>query len=269
MRDERSQTEVGGRRIGWRSVGEGDPLLLVNGYAATAADWDPTFLAGLAASHRIICPDNRGMGESELGGPGELTVEAMAEDLEAVLDALEVESAPVVGWSMGGYAVQALAARASERVSAMALLSTDPGGSAAVRADPEVWSRLTDHSGTPREQASRLIALLFPADVAAEIDRQFGGVVAEARAALDPEALSAQEAVMDAWHAEDQPEPGADLSAVLIAHGTEDVVIPPANADALAAHWWDSNAERFEGGGHGFMAQEPERLANLIGSFLE
>ena len=59
--------EVEGRRFAWRTVGEGPALLLVNGYAATAADWDPTFLAGLAESFEVICPDNRGIGSSELG----------------------------------------------------------------------------------------------------------------------------------------------------------------------------------------------------------
>jgi haloacetate dehalogenase len=58
--------EVEGRRLAWRAAGDGPPLLLVNGYAATGADWDPSFLAELAATQRLICPDNRGMGESEL-----------------------------------------------------------------------------------------------------------------------------------------------------------------------------------------------------------
>jgi pimeloyl-ACP methyl ester carboxylesterase len=105
----------------------------------------------------------------------------MASDLEALLDALEIERLTVVGWSMGGYVAQRLARRAPGRVVALGLISTDPGGPAAVPARPETWAALVDHSGTPREQASRLISLLFPPAVAAEIDRQFGEVVAAAR----------------------------------------------------------------------------------------
>jgi pimeloyl-ACP methyl ester carboxylesterase len=48
-----SEIEVGGRRLAWRTVGEGPELLLVNGYAATGADWDPVFLAGLGESHQV------------------------------------------------------------------------------------------------------------------------------------------------------------------------------------------------------------------------
>lgn len=244
------------------------PLLLINGYAATAADWDPTFVAALERSFELILPDNRGVGDAAVGElDGPLTIEAMAADLEALLDARRIEKLPVAGWSMGGFIAQALAARAPRRVEALVLLSTDPGGPDAVLADPAVWAQLTDNSGTPREQATRLISLLLPPSVAIEIDRQFGDVVAAARAELSPSALSAQVGAMDAWHASEQP--AADgAPPVLIAHGSEDIVIPPRNSDGLAARWPNNRLERFAGGGHAFMAQEPKRLADLITSFL-
>jgi pimeloyl-ACP methyl ester carboxylesterase len=239
------------------------PLLLINGYAATGKDWDPGFLDALGRSHRVIRPDNRGMGGAELGEE-ELTIDLMAADIERLLDAEGVERLPVAGWSMGGFVAQQLARRAPARVAALALLDTDPGGAISVPAAPEVWERLVDHSGTPREQASRLIALLFPPPLAAEIDRQFGDLVAAAREQLSPAALRAQEAAMEAWH-RDEPAPAAvaDLP-VLVLHGTEDVVIPPANALALAERWPGAHVELFEGCGHALMAQEPERVAELI-----
>lgn len=266
----RSQSiEIERRRLAWRSLGSGPPLLLLNGYAATAADWDPEALAVLTRSFELICPDNRGVGDSQLGDPEELTIDAMAADFEALLDALAIERLPVVGWSMGGFVAQRLAARAPGRVAALGLLATDPGGPAAVRAEPRVWELLTDHSGTPREQATRLLSVLFPSPVAAEMDRQFGDLMASARAVLSPAALLAQEAAMAGWHDEDQPRTNADPLPVLVACGSEDVVIPPANAEALSDRWPGCRIERFPGGGHAFMAQEPQRLADLIASFLQ
>ncbi|HEV7770463.1 MAG TPA: alpha/beta hydrolase [Solirubrobacterales bacterium] len=264
--------EIEGRHFAHHAVGAGPQLLLINGYAATAADWDPTMLAGLARSFELICPDNRGVGDSELGGEP-LTIDGMAADLEGLLDTLGLERVPVVGWSMGGFVAQRLVQRAPKRVERLALLSTDAGGPGAVLAAPEDWGRLTDHSGTSREQASRLISLLFPPPVAAEIDRQFGEVVAAARAELSLQALAAQEAAMDSWHAEDGSGPagapeGAGALSVLIAHGSEDVVIPVANAAVLADHWPGAEVELFAGGGHAFMAQEPQRIAELLISFL-
>jgi pimeloyl-ACP methyl ester carboxylesterase len=260
--------EIGGRRFAWRTLGSGKPLLLVNGYAATSADWDPTLLRTLAGSRRLICPDNRGMGASELGDPFELTIDAMAADLERLLDALDLERVAVAGWSMGSYVAQRLAIRSPERVDALVLLASAPPGPAAVAADPLVWAQLTDHSGTPREQASRLISLLFPPDVAPQIDREFGEVVAAARAELSPGALAAQERALVAWHTEAQPLPGVGSPPVLAICGIEDVVVPPQNADALAARWPGTHVERIGGGGHAFMAQQPERVAESILDFL-
>jgi len=228
--------EIEGRRFGWTAAGKGPPLLLVNGYAATAADWDPAFLGQLAEGFEVLCPDNRGFGDSELGEPGELSVEAMAADLEALLDALEIERVPVVGWSMGGFVAQRLALRAPGRVSALALLGADPGGKEAVLAEPAVWTALTDRSGTPREQASRLIALLFPPALAPRMDREFGDIVATAQALLSTAALRAQEAAMEAWHATEQERP-QQAPPTLVLHGERDVVIPAVNAGTLADRW--------------------------------
>lgn len=259
--------EIDGRKLAWRTVGSGPPLLLVNGYAATGGDWDPQLLQRLAGTFEVISPDNRGMGMSQLGDPAGLTIDGMAGDLELLLDALAIERAPVVGWSMGGFVAQRLALRAPARVERLVLLSTDPGGAAAVPAEPDVWARLLDHSGSAREQATRLISLLFPPDLAPQIDDRFGAIVALARSGLNPQTLAAQEAAMVAWHLEEQPRPGGNAPPVLVAHGGEDVVIPPGNAGALAARWPGARVERFDGGGHAFMAQEPLRLADLIAAF--
>lgn len=258
-------TIVDGRRLAWRLVGSGPPLLLVNGYAATGADWDPGFLAALAETHEVICPDNCGVGESD-PLPGELTVDALAEDLKAVLAARGVETCPVVGWSMGGFAAQRLAEASPATVGALGLLATDPGGSESVAADPADWGQLTDHSGPPREQASRLISLLFPPPRAEQIDREFGEIVAAARADLSPAVLVAQEGAMEAWHREDRPPP-SDPAPALVLHGHEDRVIPAANAEPLAARWGAARAEVFPGCGHALMAQEPEGIASRLREF--
>jgi pimeloyl-ACP methyl ester carboxylesterase len=245
------------------SVGSGPPLLLVNGYAATGADWDPTFVELLAASHRVICPDNRGLGGSELGD-GELTVEAMAADLEALLDELEVERTALAGWSMGGFVAQRLARRVPERVTALALIATDPGGPDVVAAEPAVWQQLTDRSGSAREQASRLLPLLFPPALAPAIDAQFGDLIAAGRAAMSADALAAQERAMEGWHQDGVGDPHGMIPPTLVIHGEEDVVIPAANAEPLAAHWPGARIELIAGAAHAVMAQEPQRVAAAI-----
>jgi pimeloyl-ACP methyl ester carboxylesterase len=135
--------------------------------------------------------------------------------------------------------------------------------------DPDMLAALTDHSGTPREQATRMIGLLFPPDVAERIDAEFGEIVADARAQLSRETLEAQEEVLTLWHTEDAEERIAALRMpALIAMGTLDAVIPPRNAELLAERLPDAWLAPFPGGGHAFMAQQPRRLAALIAAFL-
>jgi pimeloyl-ACP methyl ester carboxylesterase len=236
------------------SAPDKQPLVMLNGYAAAAADWDPVFLGRLAESHELICPENRGV-ES---------IDSMAYDVIALLDERELGSVVVAGWSMGGFVAQAVATIAPERVEGLVLMATDGGGPRATTAAPAVWARLIDHSGTPRERATRFIGLLFAPELAKTIDEQFGDIVAASQAALPVETLDAQVAAMEAWHATSQP---GGSTPVLIAHGNDDIVIPATNADKLAQKWPASRVERFKGAGHGFTAQAPKELADLICSF--
>lgn len=256
--------------LAWRQEGGGEPLLLLNGYGATKDDWDPGFVARLAARMRVVRPDNRGIGESRAAWDGEaLSMRAMAADCLELLDELRIERAVVAGWSMGGFVAQELAARAPERVRALVLLSTDHGGPDAIERESDAEARLTDHSGTADERARRLLGLLFPPPVAERIYSEFGEVVAAAQAELDSNLLIAQEEAMRRWHTEPaDARLGAIRAPVAVATGTLDKVIPPANAELLCARFGDSWLARFAGGGHAFMAQYPERLAGWMLAFL-
>ncbi len=254
--------------LAWRRLGAGPPLLLINGYAATKDDWDPGFLTALARTATVLCPDNAGVGDSD-PDPSGVRIASMAEDMVALLDDLGWETADVAGWSMGGFVAQQLAADAPDRVERLVLLGTDPGGEDAEHARGDVFRRLIDHSGTPHEQARRLLELLFPPDLAAGIYALFGDLVAAARARLDPEALTAQEAAMSGWEAGTNCERVAAVRGpVLAAAGGDDIVIPPENAATMSRLYPDAWLARFPGCGHAFMAQEPERLAALMAAFL-
>ncbi len=249
-------------------MGSGPPLVLINGYAATKDDWDPGFLYALSRQSTVICPDNRGIGESD-PATGELTFEGMAKDILDVIDALEVDSAAVAGWSLGGMVAQQLAAMAPDRVDALLLLSTDAGGPISRQATRDVGMRLFDYSGTPHEQARRMLELLFPADRARRLYEMFGDIVAEARAKLSHETLDLQRDALRRRYEVPAEDRLARIAApALIATGSEDIVIPPENSEILAAHLRDSWLARFPQTGHAFIAQESTRLADLIAAFL-
>ena len=137
---------------------------------------------------------------------------------------------------MGGFVAQRLAVRAPARVAALALLATDPGGPDSVpAATPRPGPASSTTPARPRERATRLISLLFPPELATEIDRQFGELVAAAQAQLSPQTLRAQEAAMDAWHGGQPGLAGRRAPPTLVVHGDLDAVIPAANAAALGA----------------------------------
>jgi len=261
--------KVDGAQIAYRRIGNGRPLVVLNGFAATSADWDPSFIDRLALSNQLILLDNRGIGRSmDDGQPFDIA--KLADDTGRVIEALRFERVNVLGWSMGGFIAQTLALRQPASINKLILLSTDHGGADADLASAEVWSQLVDMSGTPHEQAHRLLSLLFPSDVAESIYREFGDIVAAARAQLSPSLVTRQAAAMVAWHRTGIGDGLRKMNMpLLIATGTADVVIPPSNAlrlvNAIPGAW----LAQFNDGGHAFMAQYPVPLADLINSFLE
>jgi pimeloyl-ACP methyl ester carboxylesterase len=259
---------VDGARIVYQRVGKGRPLLVLNGFGATSADWDPSFIDRLASSNELILLNNRGIGGSTDDGQP-FDIAKLAADAAHVIEILGIERASVLGWSMGGFIAQALALNYADRVNKLVLLSTDSGGIEADLAAPNVWSELVDMSGTPNDQARRLFFLLFPTDVAESFYRRFGDVVAAARAQLSVELLNRQATAMNAWHGNGVASQLREIRVtVLIATGTEDIVIPASNAlklvNAIPGAW----LAQFPHGGHAFIAQYPRALADLINSFL-
>ncbi len=266
--DSREAIPVDGGQIAYHRLGSGRPLVALNGLAATSADWDPAFIERLASANELILLDNRGIGAStDNGAP--FNIDQLADDTARVIEALEFERVSVLGWSLGGFIAQTVALQHSSRVNKLILLSTDPGGVDAELASPAVRSQLIDTSGTPREQARRLLSLLFPGVLADSIYDRYGDIVAAARAQLSPALVQRQAAAMEAWHRDGT---GARLrelrTPTLLAAGSEDIVIPVSNAlrlvNAIPGAW----LAQFKEGGHAFMAQYPRPLADLINAFL-
>jgi pimeloyl-ACP methyl ester carboxylesterase len=99
-------------------------LLLICGTTQHHATWGP-LVAGLAEHYDVISYNHRGIGDSQRGG-GPLTCASLAADAAAVLVALDVPSAHVLGWSLGSAVAQELALAAASRVDSLVLWGTWP-----------------------------------------------------------------------------------------------------------------------------------------------
>jgi pimeloyl-ACP methyl ester carboxylesterase len=130
----RQTTSHRGCTLSWLVAGEGPPVVMIQGVGVGATGWLPQVEA-LSARFRCLCFDNRGFGAS-LPLAGELTVEFMAEDVLALMDAQGWRSAHVMGHSLGGLVALYVARRARERVRSLSLLCTFPSGAIPTRLTP-------------------------------------------------------------------------------------------------------------------------------------
>jgi 2-succinyl-6-hydroxy-2,4-cyclohexadiene-1-carboxylate synthase len=115
-------------RLHVRVEGEGDPLLLVHGFTGSSLSWGEDLRDGLAQAHRVVAVDLLGHGESDVSGdPERYRVSELLKDLEEVLDALAIQSARWLGYSMGGRLALAGTVSLPHRVSSLILESASPG----------------------------------------------------------------------------------------------------------------------------------------------
>jgi len=121
--------EHDGARIWYATYGRGAPVLLLHGGLGHSGNWGYQVPALIAAGYRAILIDTRGHGRSTRDARP-YTYELLASDVLAVLDALAVERAAVVGWSDGACTALILAHRAPARVAGVFFFgcNMDPSG---------------------------------------------------------------------------------------------------------------------------------------------
>src|SRR6476646_6369677 len=121
--------EVGGNPFAYREVGRhatGVPVVFLHHFTASLDDWDPAVVDGIAAERRVILVDLRGVGGS--GGATPDSVEAMADDAVAFLDALGLTTVDLLGFSLGGMVAQVIVQQRPELVRRAILAGTAPAG---------------------------------------------------------------------------------------------------------------------------------------------
>jgi pimeloyl-ACP methyl ester carboxylesterase len=118
---------VGDITMGYRTLGQGRPLLLVCGTGCTMDDWDPAWVDRVAVEHRVVLFDNRGV-RSTTRGSKRLTVRVYADDAAALISALKLHRPDVYGNSLGGFITEDLAVFHPNVVRRVVIASAVPGG---------------------------------------------------------------------------------------------------------------------------------------------
>jgi pimeloyl-ACP methyl ester carboxylesterase len=107
---------VRGVRIGYVDEGRGAPLLLIHGWPETMRIWWRNLAPLAAAGFRVLAPDLRGFGASDVAADGFHDVPSHSRDLAALLDSLAIERVVLVGGDLGGAVLQDFALRFPARV---------------------------------------------------------------------------------------------------------------------------------------------------------
>ncbi len=247
-------------------LGEGPPLLLIPGLGATRVVFD-TVMPLLTDSHQVAVYDQRGIGASELT-PGPYTTEQLGDDAAAVLDGLQLARATVMGASFGGMVAQQVALRHADRVRALVLAATGPGSAHLARApDRAAADALLGKGASTPEEAYRIACTVLYSR--AFQDEHPGFIAQQVRdRARRPIAARAFQAQLAASRNHDVWDSLPSISMpTLVMHGGEDAVMPLANAELLAQRIPGAILEVFDGAGHLFFQEQPERTADSVSAF--
>ena len=257
-----------------RDAGEGPPVLLIHGWPHDRRVWDGLADA-LSASHRVIVPDLPGFGYSPARGDAEdlaatpaLTMEDLAADLAALLDALGATGPVAVGGlSMGGYVALTFAEKSPDRLSALMLFDTkataDSDAARAKRA--EIVDRvLAEGTGFLAEDCPG--QQLSPHSLAERPE------VVEALRTMAQTASAA--GVVGAQRGMAQRPDRADLCGraevpTLVVGGAEDAFTPPADLRVLADSFPRGRYEEVAACGHLPPLEDPAATAEAVLAFLD
>jgi pimeloyl-ACP methyl ester carboxylesterase len=251
--------------VGYREVGTGSPILLVMGLSGSIDDWQPDFVATLAAQHTVVAFDNAGVGRTgALASP--LSITEMANQASALISAVRLGPTAVLGWSMGGMIAQALAVLHPAQVSRLVLAATQPGTGKALPIPAAAAAAVA--SSNP----ATVLSVLFPPGQAAAARIYTIGILRyPGFYQASPAVVADQGDAVRQWMA-GQDRAGRELGDIripmLVADGTLDALDPVANDRALAEAVPGAKLILYPGAGHGFLFQDLASFLPAVERFL-
>ncbi len=260
------KVRVGDIDIAYKTFGEGDPIILINGYSFNMDSWNPTLLETLAANHTVIVFNNRGMGNTT-SGEEEPSISLFANDTAGLLDALNIQKADVLSWSMGGRIAQELTLTYPDKVGRLILYAIGCGNPNSVPQSQEVRNEFMNGTGTAEERIARLVPLFFPEEWRNENPNYLESIPKSTETVLNETlnnqiaAAGSSSSTCDRLKTVTQP--------TLVIVGTDDAATPAPNsltmAELIPRAWY----VQINGAGHGLMYQYPEQFSGVVETFLE
>jgi pimeloyl-ACP methyl ester carboxylesterase len=263
--------KAGGVVCAYRQLGPrtGVPVVFLTHLAAVLDNWDPRVVDGIAAKHRVITFDNRGVGAS--GGATPATIEEMARDAVTFIRALGLDQVDLFGFSMGGMIAQVIARQQPQLVRKIILAGTGPAGGEGIDKVTRI-TYLDTARGLLTRQDPKQFLFFTRTPNGRRAGKEFLARLAERTNDRD-KAISVRSfrAQLKAIHRWGQQKP-ADLASihqpVLVLNGDSDKMAPTKNTIDLDRRLPNSQLVIYPDAGHGGVFQFHEDFIKRALEFL-
>jgi pimeloyl-ACP methyl ester carboxylesterase len=257
----------------YRDLGAGDvPLVLLQHFRGNLDNWDPALVDALASDRRVVTFDNVGVGATTGRTPN--TVEAMAHDAIAFMEAMNLQRVDLLGFSIGSFVAQEIALIRPDLLRRLVLASSAPQGAAGMHGwAPEVIGAV----GAPETNPQGYLDVFFaPTTTSREAGQQAAGRIFGRTTGQDePTTWQTRQAQYDAVCAWGIPNHSLLLRVaaidlpVFVANGDSDPMILPRYSHLLAGLLPDARLTIYPDSAHGFLFQHHSQFAADVHAFLE
>lgn len=266
-----SSINVDGVRYVYRELGANSevPVVFLHHFAAVLDDWDPRVIDGIAAQHRVIAFDNRGVGGTNSKVPADL--EQMGADAIAFIRALGHEKVDLFGFSVGGAVAQMIALQAPDLVRRMVVAGTGPRGGGGIWKMPFIVGGAYAKAALARKDARHFLFFPRNAEGKKAANAYFDRLAERTTDRDKPISNQARIAQLRAittggLHAPD------DLSKitapVFVANGDNDLMVASEHSEDLARRLPNSKITIYPNSGHGGVFQYHETFVPKVLKFL-
>lgn len=258
--------EANGQRLYYEIHGAGEPLVLIQGLVADATAWAPQIPA-FQKHFTVVAFDNRDVGRGSMA-VDPYSIGDMAEDTAALMDALGIKQAHILGVSMGGLIAQELVLGHPGKVRPLILGCTMAQVARFHVSILESWKwmkhRDPDNEVLPIEGIVWGMTHNFLKNSEA-VDAMIA-YMRNPQFPVSPEAFGRQADAVMGFDALDRL--GAVKVPTLVLVGDQDILTPPWASRELAAAIPGAKLQVVEGGGHGFFLEIPDRMNQAVIDFL-
>jgi pimeloyl-ACP methyl ester carboxylesterase len=233
--------------------------------------WPPSFLNEMALTHKVIIFDNRGVGNTTIGTQS-FTVQQFANDTAKLLDALKIQRADILGFSMGSFVAQQFTLNHPEKVNKLVLYGSSCGGKDAIPQHPEIVKTISDIVNNRTTDEKTILSLTFPLEWI-ETNPNYQDNIPKSKEIVTLSIVKKQFEAIEDWVATNWSGTCTNLqkikSPTLVISGLNDAVIPSENSLIIAEKIKESWLVQINGAGHGLMYQYPEQFTGIVKTFFE